>query len=204
MSGPECFFDRLKHEGRWHEFTKARQKTLEASSTGTRNKALRLLLDDWGYGGPNQEGEAWERVECRRRFKEEKDAADRARKAETSKKWRKNQRIGKIEDKIADLPESCDPQTELDWIASHPVMIKAIQDPEKPPTVTAKDIDERCPSKAAAFSLISWARRPDTFCDHRMSEMKKTLGKKREATSEDGTEHDNMESINRLWEHMQE
>ena len=104
----------------------------------------------------------------------EKEKAERAaeRKEEAEyKKWN---------DRFELLPDSAAPSVELNWIRSHPAMLRLgrIQDKGKDTRVILEisDIDPshgEAPSKAAVTMLQHWCNKPDEFHKNLLAEQRK-------------------------------
>lgn len=96
-----------------------------------------------------------------------------AKRAETirQKKW---------DDKFESLPDAASPASELDWIRSHPAMLRLdrIKDRTKDTRVIL-EVDDitpshgEAPSKAAVTMLQHWSNKPDEFHKNLLAEQRK-------------------------------
>lgn len=80
---------------------------------------------------------------------------------------------------LVDLPDKAAVSTEMDWIRTHPAMVRQSRssDVTKQVIITSRDIlyapHGKAPSKAAVFALQHWVNHPHEFYKQLLSEQKK-------------------------------
>ncbi len=139
----------------------------------SRRSATYAAMNEMGYAGPANEKKLFYRAEAQ-------GMQDWHRKmlSVRVKNYRLRKKIMTIEEAIAKLPPTAQPDKELDWIRSHPAMGRRYllpADSEEKVEVTVEDVKDG-PSRAAAYALMDWAQRPSKFQDFLMTENKKKSG----------------------------
>jgi hypothetical protein len=192
---------RLRQEGRWEEFL-ARRKELCAGKWGGAelNAGLTALRREFGYRGKDENADEDEWY-LDRRAKQQREA---------NRKYRMKKKKTDFEKSLTLLPNTAAPERELDWVSSHPAMLRLSRgdvDEEKQKVILDADdvmdsIVGQAPSKRAVIMLQHWANNPDGLQKAMVSEQKKATTST--TTDEDGTEGlDDTSDLRKLLDSME-
>ena len=92
---------------------------------------------------------------------------------------REETRVLDLEEAVKTLPDKAPIQDEIDWIRSHPAMVRKarLKDAEENVLIDSNDIlrppHGRAPSKSAVYALQHWCNVPNKFFEMILSEHKK-------------------------------
>lgn len=180
------FGERMQREGRYDAWM-ARVKQLKAEKGMLNNAALNAAMPEFGYVSAAEE----------RRMAHEfmdnlhKDSATQEAEkiAKTAKVLRK---AADLDYAMAGLPDTADTTKEIDWIRSHPAMLRSGQEPTKHILITVDDVlhapNGKAPSRSAVSMLQHWANHAAEFHKNLLSEQKKKADSGGESGGDTGDE----------------
>ena len=167
-------------------FVAYRQVRKEFGYVGTEDE--KRLHDEWVAGRPqSRRPTTWQRV---KEAKEQKVQAD----------------MDSFEEAVGTLPDKASFSVEIDWIRSHPALVRLYRqsDKSKDVVLTAEDV-LRCscgpaPSKSAVYSLQHWANHVMEFHKQMLSEHKK---RQEDQKADESVERDmGMDEVRKLLEEL--
>ena len=156
--------ERLKSEGNY-EACIAKSKQLMAAKPMEMSAAIKLAAMEFGYVSPEDERRIWDE----KRENEIRLGIVRTHPDGTPITF---------EEVVANLPDKASVKEEIDWIKSHPAMMRKSRMKDKL-TEIAITIDDllmlngKCPSKSAAVQLQNFVNKPAEFFKATLSENKK-------------------------------
>lgn len=172
-TGRYLFLERLKREGREHEWYDRLRRVQE--ETGKQfNAASVQVMKELGYISREDEQEK----EDRRLASLHKEAAQ-VEFEQKREEFVATVHAADFEDAVAKLPDTCPAQVELDWIRNHPAMFRKSRSTQKMKDIllTVEDVlspPHGCaPSKGAVIALQHWCNQPTEFFKQLLGEQKK-------------------------------
>ena len=156
--------ERLTREGRYSDYIN-RAREIMAAKEIKMSGALWEAAKDFGYTGPEEERRLWEEH-------------NKKELASGSEKVRPDGSLFNFEEVVANLPDKASVKEEIDWIKSHPAMMRKIRAKDKNLEIIVSvddllSLNGKCPSKSAAIQLQNFVNKPGEFFKATLSENKK-------------------------------
>lgn len=169
------FVERMRREGREKEWFETVKKVM-TDENKRWGQAAPVAMKLMGYETPDKERQLHAEYQKTAHL----TVGQKILKEEMSE-VREVSRIMDFEEAVRLLPDRCSIQEEIEWIRSHPAMVRMNRnrDKTKEVLIDANDIlrapHGKAPSKASVYQLQHWANHPNKFYEMLLSEQKKGM-----------------------------